>query len=169
MFVRSASALAMAGMAFAMFAAPAAFAQSNPFIPASPASKADVERMLEEKMAGIRDEIAKLKAEAPASAAPGAPGVPGAPGALPNGAAVPGGMSPPAGLPGGSPLGTGVPGEYAMEPPKGAIEAARANGVRFLGCINGQQKFVRNSGERVSFTAKEIREAVKAGFVPECR
>lgn len=164
MLVRSPTALAMAGMVSAILFAPPLYAQSNPFIPASPASKADVERMLDERMAGIRDEIAKLKSDAPASA----PGTPGGPGAMPNGGAVGGAMGPPDPLM-GSPLGAGPQAALPIEEPKGAVEAARGNGVRFLGCINGQQKFVRNSGERVAFTAKEIREAVKAGFVPECR
>src|SRR3546814_12154934 len=75
---------------------------------------------------------------------------------MPSGAAVPGGMTPPGamGMPGGSPMGPGVPGapgvpgDYAIEPPKGAVDAALSNGARFLGCINGQQKFVKRSGER---------------------
>src|SRR3546814_9073755 len=74
-------------------------------------------------------------------------------------------MTPPGamGMPGSSPMGPGVPGapgvpgDYAIEPPKGAVDAALSNGARFLGCINGQQKFVKRSGERVAFTAKEIR------------
>src|SRR3546814_4919097 len=79
------------------------------------------------------------------------------------------------GMPGGSPMGPGVPGapgvpgDYAIEPPKGAVDAALSNGARFLGCINGQQKFVKRSGERVAFTAKEIRDAVSAGVAPACR
>src|SRR3546814_3357082 len=76
-------------------------------------------------------------------------------------------MAPPGamGMPGGSPMGPGVPGapgvpgDYAIEPPKGAVDAALSNGARFLGCINGQQKFVKRSGERVAFTAKEIRRS----------
>src|SRR3546814_5218 len=172
MLVRSPSALALAGMVGAILFAPPVSAQSNPFIPASPVSKADVQRMLDERLASIRDEMAKSKADA----APTAPGTPGAPG-MPSGAAVPGGMTPPGamGMPGGSPMGPGVPGapgvpgDYAIEPPKGAVDVALSNGARFLGCINGQQKFVKRSGERVAFTAKEIREAVSAGVAPACR
>jgi hypothetical protein len=162
-------------MVGAILFAPPVSAQSNPFIPASPVSKADVQRMLDERLASIRDEMAKNKADA-APTAPGMPGAPGAPG-MPSGAAVPGGMTPPGapGIPGGSPMGPGipgapgVPGDYSIEPPKGAVEAALSNGARFLGCINGQQKFVKRSGERVAFTAKEIREAVSSGVAPACR
>jgi hypothetical protein len=81
-------------------------------------------------------------------------------------------MMPPGGLP-GAPGAPGVPGAPGapgvIEAPKGAIEAAQEGGVRFLGCINGEPKFVQKSGLRARFTAKEIRDAVKAGFVPECR
>lgn len=176
MLVRSPSALAMAGMVSAILFAPPVFAQSNPFIPASPVSKAEVNRMLDERLASIREEMAKSKADA-APVAPGTPGAPGVPGGMPSGAAVPGGMTPPGapGVPGGSPMGPGipggpgVPGDYQLEPPKGAVDAALSNGARFLGCINGQQKFVKRSGERVAFTAKEIREAVSAGVAPACR
>src|SRR3546814_1792608 len=67
---------------------------------------------------------------------------------MPSGAAVPGGMTPPGamGMPGGSPMGPGVPGapgvpgDYAIEPPKGAVDAALSNGARFLGCINGRSE-----------------------------
>src|SRR3546814_19197338 len=102
MLVQSPSSLALAGMFCTILFAPPVSAQSNPFIPASPVSKADVQRMLDERLASIRDEMAKSKADA----APTAPGTPGAPG-MPSGAAVPGGMTPPGamGLPGGSPLG----------------------------------------------------------------
>src|SRR3546814_15771083 len=102
MLVRSPSALALAGMVGAILFAPPVSAQSNPFIPASPVSKADVQRMLDERLASIRDEMAKSKADA----APTSPGTPGAPG-MPSGAAVPGGMTPPGpmGMPGGSPMG----------------------------------------------------------------
>src|SRR3546814_2211164 len=111
-------------------------------------------------------------AKSKADAAPTAPGTPGAPG-MPSGAAVPGGMTPPGamGMPGGSPMGPGVPGapgvpgDYAIEPPKGAVDDAIRNGARFLGCINGQQKFVQRSGERVAFTAKEISEEIGRAHV----
>src|SRR3546814_15181546 len=107
MLVRSPSALSLAGMVGAILFAPPVSAQSNPFIPASPVSKADVQRMLDERLASIRDEMAKSKADA----APNAPGTPGAPG-MPSGAAVPGGMTPPGarGMPGGAPMGPGGPG-----------------------------------------------------------
>src|SRR3546814_12959101 len=89
-------------------------------------------RSLDERLASIRDEMAKSKADA----APTAPGTPGAPG-MPSGAAVPGGMTPPGamGMPGGSPMGPGVPGapgvpgDYAIEPPKGAVDAALSNEI----------------------------------------
>src|SRR3546814_18482499 len=88
MLVRSPSALALAGMVGAILFAPPVSAQSNPFIPASPVSKADVQRMLAERLARIRDEMEKSKADA----APHAPGTPGAPG-MPSGAAARGGRA----------------------------------------------------------------------------
>jgi hypothetical protein len=175
MFARTPKALAVAGMAAAMILAAPAYAQSNPFVPAAGASKAEVERMLNERLKVLEERLAK--AEKGGSAAP-APSVPGGPvPGVPGGPAAPGGIDP-MGPPTGSPMAPGAPGAPMvpgapmagpLEAPKGAVESARSNGVRFLGCINGQPKFVRTSGERVSFTTKEISDAVKAGFVPACR
>lgn len=51
----------------------------------------------------------------------------------------------------------------------GRVEEARAEGVRFIGCINGTPKFTRKSGERVTFSKADLADAVEAGFLPECR
>lgn len=171
MIAWSPKAVAVAGMALATALAVPAYAQSNPFVPSSPLTKQQAERMMEERMRRLEDRLAAAEkakpAEQPAAGAPGAPaGAPVPPG--PNGSAVPGGMTPPVmpgqPMPGGSPL-DGAPQVGPSDP----IDSARQNGVRFLGCINGVPKFVRASGERVVFTRKEIRDAVRAGYLPECR
>ena len=166
MFVGSPKAFAVAGLALAVAVAPPASAQSNPFVPASAVSKANVEKIVDERLRAMEDRIIESVTSASAANPPvaGAPMGPPAPGAPINGAAVPGGMMPPGALP-------GQPGaELAPpEPPKGPVEAARDNGVRFIGCINGAPKFARESGERVTFSEDEVSEAVKSGFLPKCR
>ncbi|QAY80138.1 hypothetical protein [Sphingosinicella sp. BN140058] len=169
--------LGVAACMLAVAAAAPALAQSNPFIPSAAASRAEVKRMMDERLRVLEAKIAKSNA-APPPAAPGVPGAP-VPGANMPGAAVPGTMAPPPGMPGapvmagipGAPGAPGMPGGVPAAPveaPKGAIEAAQGEGVRFLGCINGRQKFVRTNGQRVAFTDKEISAAVKANFIPSC-
>src|SRR3546814_16895965 len=90
MLVRSPSALALAGMVGAILFVPPVSAQSNPFIPASPASKADVQRMLDARLPSIPDEMANGNA----ATSPLDPGQSGGP-RMTRGAAVPGGLRPP--------------------------------------------------------------------------
>lgn len=161
----------LASVAAACLVAAPAYSQANPFMPVSAASKAEMERMEKRILKAVEDRLAKAGGNtAPPAGGPAVPGVPGAPGApVPgagaNGAAVPGGMTPPGVVPGVPGAPTGAP----LEMPKTGIEAATEAGVRFIGCINGAPKFVQKNGLRVVFTAKEIRDAQRAGLVPECR
>lgn len=172
-----AGAVALAGCTFG----PQALAQSNPFVPASQAQRADVERIVDAK---IKEAEARIVAAVKASGAkagtsavpgtPGAPVVPGAPGAPVSGAGplAPGVAGSP-GAPGAGPSyppvgGVGAPG-MIQAPQQGAVQEARASGTRFLGCINGTHKFMKSTGERVTFPAAQINRAVKDGDLPACR
>lgn len=171
----------------------AAHAQANPFVPSSGASKSQIERIVDDRIRQAEERItAKAKASA-ATPTPGAVGAPGKPGAVAGGVGVPGGpLTPGAGVaapgsiaPYGAPGGTDawsskVAQEYGISPDMvrsvvpgmdSPVYIQQASGrVRFLGCINGVPKFVdRKSGQRITFTAKEINEAVKSGALPGCR
>ena len=172
-------------LAAAIGASAPAYAQRNPFVPGSGASKQEVERIVDERMRAME---ARLEAASrtttgkPGSPVPGGPLVPGVPGAPASGpgSPIPGGpaggpltpgssVAPGAIAPYGSPNGMAV-GGMGMGATQGAIASARSSDVRFLGCINGQPKFVRKgSGERVVFTTREINDATKAGILPACR
>ncbi|WP_162815082.1 hypothetical protein [Erythrobacter aureus] len=167
----------MAGAALVMAAAQPLAAQSNPFLPAAGASKAEVERIVEAKVKAMAAEGA-IGSAAPAGAAPpvaGAPGVAGVPcppgvpgaGATPgpgapvnemSGACVPGGMMPP-----------GAFGAEGVQMPLGAVEGKLAEGARFIGCINGVPKFALKNGTRLTFTKAEVSKGVEAGVIPACR
>ena len=136
------------------------WAQSNPFKPASAASKAEVEKIIDGKLKEVESRLtAAVKSAnatgpgvaAGAANAPGGPLAPGAPGA---------GINYPGDVPGAS--GTAVE-------PVDPIEAARKDGARFIGCINGAPKFVQKSGERLIFTKSQINAAIKDGILPACR
>jgi hypothetical protein len=153
-----------------------AFAQNNPFVPSSQANNAAIEKIVEAKMKAAEERVLNaIKASnknAPAGAAAGTPGAPGAPGA-PVGAAgplTPGAPGAPGAGPAYPPVG-GVPGAAPAMPvePTYLVQKARDDGTRFLGCINGQHKFMKASGERVAFPAVEINRAIKAGVLPACR
>lgn len=174
MFSGSPLAHAMVGLALSVATAFPAAAQGNPFVPASAASKAAVEKIVEEKLKRWEERIKTVeeRTEKPAFGDPNGAAGPGQmPGTFPGvgamGSAVPGGMMPPmmigaAGLPGGE-------GPQEPAPPSDPIEAARADGVRFVGCINGVHKFVRKTGERMTFSKSDISKAVASGVLPECR
>ena len=49
------------------------------------------------------------------------------------------------------------------------IQQQRQSGTRFLGCINGTHKFMKTTGERVTFSPAQINRAVKDGELPACR
>ena len=168
-----------AALAAAVGASVPAQAQRNPFVPGSGASKQEVERIVDERMKAMEARIEASSRTTAVKTGPGVPGAPGAPGVPTSG---PG--SPVPGSPVGGPLTPGssvAPGAIApygapggamgtMGAPQGAIASARSSDVRFLGCINGQPKFVRKgSGERVVFTTREINDATKAGILPACR
>lgn len=159
-----------------------ASAQSNPFVPASQAQRADIERIVDERMksseARLMAAIAKAgTAKGAAATVPGAPGLPGStaasgvPGSPIGGAGpmTPGGAGPsypPVGSMGGS-IGGGMPGMQA--PQVSDIQQQRQSGTRFLGCINGTHKFMKTTGERVTFSPAQINRAVKDGELPACR
>lgn len=178
MFVGSPKALTVAGMALAVVFASPAQAQSNPFLPASAASKANVEKIVEEKMRALEERLnASMKKANEAGAPNGLPGGPAVPGAIPNGpsgANVPGGMTPPGMMPPGA-LPHGIPGApdgmplAPVEPPKGVVEAAIDDGMRFVGCINGVPKFSKRNGQRLVFKQADINDAIKTGLIPACR
>lgn len=169
--------LTAASVALIMFGT-AAQAQTNPFIPQSAASRAEIERVVDQKLKEAEERIlSQMKSAASASGATG-DGAPGAP--VPGGTAVPGAPVMPdmAGSPGPlNPAGpnyppvAGVPGDPNAQgiapttPPGGAVEQSNA---RFLGCINGTHKFTSARG-RVTFTQAEINRAVKDGILPPCR
>lgn len=173
--VSKASRLLAGAAALASFAlASQAFAQNNPFIPSSQANNAAIERIVEAKMKAAEERVLNaIKANnknAPAgAAAAGTPGAPGGPGA-PVGA---GPLTP--GAPGAGPtyppVAGAVPGAAPAMPaePTYLVQKARDDGTRFLGCINGQHKFMKATGERVAFPAVEINRAIKAGVLPACR
>lgn len=138
-----------------------ASAQGNPFVPSSGASKAEVEKIVDSKLGEMERRLtAQIKG--------GKPGEPQAYGA-PAGAAGPlnptGAMNYPGAVPGALPGQGAMVAEVKLNP----VEEARTKGVRFLGCINGTPKFVRTSGERVSFTKDQISQAIKDGVLPTCR
>ena len=155
--------LAAASVTSMMFGA-AAQAQTNPFIPQSAASRAEIERVVDQKLKEAEERIlSQVKSAAGAPTGDGAPGAP-----VPGGAVAPGAPGPlnPAG-PNYPPV-SGVPGDPSaapMTPPGGAVEQSRA---RFLGCINGTHKFTSARG-RVTFTQAEINRAIKDGVLPPCR
>jgi hypothetical protein len=168
-------------LAACVFAPTAASAQSNPFLPASAASRAEIERIVDEKLKSVEARVtAAIKSATPASV-PGAAGAAGAPGALPGspgspltpGSAIPGAALP--GAPGGvqnygPPPGNGGGQMMAPVEQMDPIEQARSSGTKFLGCINGVPKFVRSqTGERVTFSASDINRAIKSGSLPACR
>ena len=178
--------LLTASVAASIFFGSAAQAQTNPFIPQSAASRAEIERIVEQKMKELEARVVESAKTAASNAVPSSGGdaVSGAPGApVPAGAGVPGAPSappvagplnpagptyPPVGaVPGaaGDPLTpAGVP-AAPVSPPGGAVEQSRA---RFLGCINGTHKFTSQRG-RVTFTQAEINRAIKDGVLPPCR
>ena len=157
----------------------AAQAQTNPFIPQSAASRAEIERVVEQKLKEVEDRILSQAKAAAQGSVPGAPdgAVPGAPvpgGAVPGTPGTPGAPGAPGPLnpagPNYPPLTAGAAGDPmapggAMTPPGGAVEQSRA---RFLGCINGTHKFTSQRG-RVTFTEAEINRAIKDGVLPPCR
>jgi hypothetical protein len=155
-----------------------ASAQRNPFMPNGGASKAEVERIIDERLKSLEDRLSKSKAAAPAAGTPGTPipGAAGTPTASGPGSPIPGSpaagpLSPGAGAPGGiAPYGSPNGASGMPSAPQGAVAEARSADVRFLGCINGAPKFVKKTtGERVVFTTREINDAVKSGTLPACR
>lgn len=172
-----AGAIVLAGCTFG----PQAFAQSraNPFVPASQAQRADIERIVDAKVKEAEARVmAALKANAgkgATSAVPGAASVPGAP-VSPGAAGVPttgtGPLSPGTAGPSYPPV-SGVPGAGPVggvqAPQQSEIQTQRQAGTRFLGCINGTHKFMKTTGERVTFSPAQINRAVKDGELPACR
>lgn len=161
----------------------AAHAQSNPFVPQSAASRAEIERIVDEKIKAAEARVlASMKtaaAKGGTSAAPGTPGAPVSPGS-PGAPVTPGATGPGPLSPGGAgtagpnypPVG-GVGGVNGMgvaaAPQQSEIAQARTGGTRFLGCINGTHKFMKQTGERVTFSQAQINRAVKDGDLPACR
>lgn len=170
MIVGSPKAYAMAGMALTMLHGSSAWAQSNPFVPASAVSRANVEKIVDARIQALEE---RLNASASNDGLPS-----GAPGADLNGALVPGGMMPPGALPGApgmQPMPGAVPGEdgiveiVPIEEPKGPVDLAMKNGGRLVGCINGKHMLLHKSGRRLVFSKAELSEAVKEGVLSECR
>lgn len=151
-------------LAASLIGSSGALAQSNPFLPSAGTSKADVEKIIDSKLGEMERRItSQIKSTKPDDAVAGPAGAPGVVGPLTPGAGA-AGINYPGVVPGGAGVAPAL-----IEPPKGPIEEARGSGVRFLGCINGAPKFVKNTGERVSFTKAQITQAIKDGVLPSCR
>jgi len=170
-----AGAIVLAGCAFG----PQALAQSrsNPFVPASQAQRADIERIVDARIKEAEARVlAAVKAQAgkgATSAIPGAAGVPGAP-VSPGAPGAPvsgtGPLTPGAAGPSYPPVGGAVGGVGVVQAPQQSeIQTQRQAGTRFLGCINGTHKFMKTTGERVTFSPAQINRAVKDGELPACR
>ncbi len=171
MYIGSPKAIAMAGVALFAAAQPLTV-QANPFLPASGASKAEVEKIVEAKVKAMAAEGA-IGGGASGAAPPviGAPGVPGAPGARGPGVPGPGepvGVMTGAGVPGGM-MPPGAFGEDGFQVPLGAVAEKLEKGARFIGCINGVPKFALQNGTRLTFTKDELSKGVEAGVIPACR
>jgi hypothetical protein len=179
----------------ASLAATSAAAQDNPFVPSNGASTADIERIIDARMKAAEAKMTALIAAskpaggAPAGGAtPGGPGspIPGSPGAIGTPLA-PGGISS-YGSPGGGqmqmqtvdPMAMAQGQRYNVSPEhvrdivpgmdNPVFVRQQAGDIRFLGCINGVPKFVsKQTGQRASFSARDITEAQKTGVVPVCR
>jgi hypothetical protein len=138
--------------------APAALAQSNPFVPPkSSVSKAEIEAMIRQEM---------LKQAASQKGAPSAPGVEGQ-------MKDQGVMNAPQGK-GGTPSASTASKENGKSdvPDINAPDAVAdllKDGGSFVGCVEGTPIFKDRIGRRAYFTTKELRESNEARRYARCR
>lgn len=137
----------------------AAWAQAgNPFLPGSSLSPEQVEKMVDERLTQAMTKLQPAPTIDPKTGKPMEKGL--------TGANVPGGMGPPTAGIAGMPGAVGGAGAAENLPP---VQGALKKGVRFVGCINGQPNFRGEGGARVVFAPADVRDALKAGAIPQCR
>jgi hypothetical protein len=149
--------------------APAAMAQSNPFVPPqSGMSRAQIEQI-------VRQEVERAKVQQAKSGTPGNPAVPGSPGGQTNPAnsqakGVNGlpqqqGGTPNANVASNAPQGGG---SSAAAPVVDPVADLLKEGGVFVGCVGGTPVFKDKVGRRAYFTSKELRESNEARRFTRC-
>ncbi len=138
-----------AALAFFLVSSCPAVAQAgNPFVPGGGLDKAQVDRIIADRLIEFEKRIMEKIQSAPPVA-----GAPGMPGAVPT---VDG-----AGLPVGGPgMAPSLPAE------KGVIETS---GAKMVGCINGQHVFKSADGGRMMFPPRDVQRALADGVIRACR
>lgn len=139
-------------IALGAVSAPAAYAQSNPFLPPQQGlSRVQIQEI-------VKQEVERARAESGAKGAAETPGTPGAP--------KPGASGAPSNLPqqaGGAPANAGP-----ATPAPDAVADLLKEGGSFIGCVSNTPIFKDKMGRRAYFTTKELRESNEARRFARC-
>jgi hypothetical protein len=140
--------------------APAALAQSNPFVPpqAGGMSRAQIEQI-------VRSEVERAKMQAGRTGVPTLPGTPQNKGV--NTLPTQQGGTPNAGVASNAPQGGSAPSSPAAPVVDPVADLLKDGGV-FVGCVGGTPVFKDRVGRRAYFTTKELRESNEARRFTRC-
>lgn len=138
-------------IALGAVSAPAAHAQSNPFLPPQQSlSRVQIQEIVKQEVERARAESGAKGADANA-AKPGASGTPN----------VNGQPQQPGAAPGGAPAAPSAPAPDA-------VADLLKEGGSFIGCVNNTPIFKDKMGRRAYFTTKELRESNEARRFARC-
>lgn len=150
------------------FAAPAALAQSNPFVPPQAGvSRAQIEQIVRQEVERARaQQGGKSGTSSPQpSGNPGTPSGPGNPN--PTNPAVNGLPQQQGGTPSANTAARGTAGAAAAEASDPVADILKEGGI-FVGCVGGTPVFKDKIGRRAYFTTKELRESNEARRFARC-